>query len=347
MSRLRTWGYPAAAIAIAAIAFVFGTHWEKKPAAQPAPHVQQAPGEPPGSVIVAPEAQQQSGLETATPAPTVLHPTASAYAVALDVRPLLAARRQASTAQAEARAAERAERVSRDEYERARKLFADDRNVSQKAMQAAEAAWRAAQGKLQAATAALHESQATALQQFGPVLAAGTAAPSADIERLAARREGLVQVVLPASSAQAAPATITLSAPGYPTSRAQRISASPQGDPAAAGRPFLYRSEATYPSGLRLQADVPLAGSAVPGFLMPESAVVWYGNEPWVFVQSAGDRFVRKALKDAQATPGGVFTATSFGAQERVVTRGAQLLQSEALKPKTPASAACADPECD
>lgn len=344
MSRVRMIASIAAAVALVAIAFWAGTRWGHAPRAPT--QAQPASQEPPGVVLVPRQAQAQSGLATATASATVLHPVASAYAVALDVRPLLAARRQVATAEAQVRAAASAERASHAEYERARKLFADDRNVSQKAMQAAEAAWHADEGKVESARAALREGEAAVLQQFGPAFAGTPGASSVDLRRVATREQGLVQVTLPASS-DAAPALVTLSAAGYPASKARRIGPSPQADAATAGRAFLYRSDTAYPSGLRLQADVPLAATALSGFVVPESAVVWYGNEPWVFVQAAADRFVRRALKDAQSAAGGMFTTTSFGADERIVTRGAQLLQSESLKPKTPAGSACPDPECD
>ena len=346
MSRVRSIVYIAAAVVLLAIAFWVGTRWGHAPAARASAHEQRSSQQPPGVVVVPGPAQEQSGLATATVSATTLHPVASAYAIALDVRPLLAARRQVATGEAQVRSAESAERASHAEYERARKLFADDRNVSQKTMQSAEAAWHADQGKVESARAALREGEAAILQQFGPALAGTSDASSAELRRVAAREQGLVLVTLPASSG-AAPALVTLSAAGYPTAKAQRIGPSPQVDAAAAGRAFLYRSYTAYPSGLRLQADVPLAANALSGFLVPGSAVVWYGNEPWVFVQTAADRFVRKALEDAQPAAGGVFTTTSFGARERIVTRGAQLLQSESLKPKVPAGFACSDPECD
>ncbi|HET7400629.1 MAG TPA: hypothetical protein VFJ62_02580, partial [Usitatibacter sp.] len=222
-----------------------------------------------------------------------------------------------------------------------RQLFADDRNVSQKAMQAAEAAWHADQAKLEAAHAARREGEAAAMQQFGPALAG-----SADLSRIAARQEGLVQVVVPATS-DSAPATISLSAPGYASAKAQRLGPAAQVDAAAAGRAWLYRSASAYPSGLRLQADIPLAAAANSGFVVPASAVVWYGNVPWVFEKAGADRFVRKALKEPQPVAGGVFTTTQFDDDDRVVTRGAQLLQSESLKPGKAGASGCSDPECD
>lgn len=340
MSRTAKIGSMLAAVALVAIAFVLGMHWPQARQAESSP-AQPAPRDAPGVVVVTAEAQERSGIATAVPTPTTLRPSAQAYALALDVRPLLAARRQVQTADAEVHAAESAERASRAEYERSRQLFADDRNVSQKAMQAAEVAWHSDRAKLEAARIARRESEAAALQQFGPALAG-----AADLSRLAARQEGLVQVMLPASS-DPAPATISLSAPGYAATRAQRLGPAAQVDAATAGRAWLYRSASAYPSGLRLQAIIPLAATAKSGFMVPASAIVWYGNVPWVFEKTGADRFVRKGLKEPQPVAGGVFTTTRFDDDDRVVTRGAQLLQSESLKPGKAGAPNCSDPECD
>jgi membrane fusion protein, multidrug efflux system len=347
MSLLRNSGYLAAALFLAAIAFAIGMRWPHAPTQPAASEAQKPAAESPGVVIVPAEAQQQSGLETAVPKSTVMHPTATAYATALDARPLLTARRQTATALAQLHAAEAAERASRAEFERSRKLFEDDRNISLKAMQAAEAAWHADQGKLEAATAALRETQAATVQQFGAAFAGTAEASPPDAGRLASGHESLVQVMLPAFEPAAAPTRITLSSPGYATSGAQLIGPSPQVAASASGRAFLYRSRAAYPAGLRLQADLPLAAKPVAGFVVPESAVVWYGNEAWVYVQSGEDRFVRTALGDPQPVAEGIFTTTPLAADRPIVTRGAQLLQSESLRPRTPATSGCADPECD
>ena len=346
MSPTRTGFLILTIIAAASIAFVVGMRLSSAPPAAPATKAQPAAQNPLGVVTVSAHAQEQSGLATAAVEATVFHPAADTYAVALDIRPLLAARQQIATAKAQVQAAEAAERASHAEYERARKLFADDRNVSQKAMQAAEAVWRGDQGKLEAATASLHESEAAAEQQFGRALAGGGAMSSAELRHILSREGGLIQVIIPPSTADA-PGEVSLSAPGYPTSRAHVIGPAQQVKGTAGVRAFLYRSKAVYPSGLRLSAEVPLSHTGVSGFVVPESAVIWYANEPWVFVQAAPERFVRKALVAPQAAAGGVFTTTSFAAGERIVTRGAQLLQSEALKPTTPATTGCSDPECD
>jgi len=82
-------------------------------------------------------------------------------------------------------------------------------------------------------------------------------------------------------------------------------------------------------------AEVPLASKGIEGFVLPEPAVVWYGNAAWVFVKTAPERFVRRALRDPRSTRGEIFTTTPFDDDDKVVVTGAQLLQSELLRAKT------------
>lgn len=339
-------------IAIIAIAAAFAVGWgtgRGRPTQAPAPPATStASQEPYGTVTVTGEAQSRSGIATANVEPRVLHPRSDAYAVVLDAQPLLALAKQRTMAEATVHAADAAAAASKSEYERTRALYADDRNMSRKALQSAEAAWRSDQAKVQSAAATLREVESSAEQQFGPMLASWASAPSSpQMLRLASRKDVLVRVVLPTAFSGAPPPVVRLSTPGYGRSDAHLVSASPQSDPAAAGASFLYRASEPYPAGLRLLAEVPLAAKGVQGFLVPDSAVVWYGNEAWVFVKAAPDRFVRRALRDPQSAQGGIFTTTPFASQEKVVVTGAQLLQSELLRPKTPGTSGCADPECD
>jgi hypothetical protein len=253
-----------------------------------------------------------------------------------------------ATAAAEAGSAEVAIKASRDEYERNRALFADDRNVSLKALQAAEAAYRADQAKLRVATTTLREVDAAARQQFGETLAGWAFDPdSKDFASLTSQREALVRVTLTGDMKMDAPKLIQVDAPGHPRSSAQLVSASPQSDAAVQGRSYFYRSSAFLPSGMRLVARLPVSTKAIEGFLIPDSAIVWYGGQMWAFVQEAAQRFVRRPVRGQPSSTGGLFVTEGFKDGERIAVTGAQLLLSEDLRPKTGQGAGCKDPECD
>jgi hypothetical protein len=302
----------------------------------------------PGVVVIETEAQSRSGIATAPLQPATYRPESAAFGVVVDIQPLLALRGRHATAAAEAGSAEAAIKASRDEYERDRALFADDRNVSLKALQAAEAAYRADQARLRAATATLREVGAAARQQFGETLERWAFDPdSKEFASLIAQREALVRVTLAGDMKMEAPKLIQVDAPGHPRSSAQLVSASPQSDPAVQGRSYFYRSSAFLPSGMRVVARLPVSTQAIEGLMIPDPAIVWYGGQPWAFVGETAQRFVRRPVRGQPSSSGGVFITEGFKEGDRIVVTGAQLLLSEELRPKSAQGAGCKDPECD
>lgn len=348
----RSRALPVVIVAILVAAALGAGFWLGR--ARPLPHgVPSSPpatqrNDPPGTTAVARDAQERSGIATQAVERTTLHPSANGYATVVDLQPLLALSRRIVAGEADVRSAQAAAAASQQELERNRALYADDRNVSRKAVQQAEAAHRADEARLASAQAGVAEARATAGQQYGPKLAAWAAQPSSPPFRdLASRKRVLVAVVLPDALHGEPPRSVHLAAPGYEGATARLVSPSPASDPLSAGRTYLYLSDVPYPTGLGLEARVALADRTIEGFLVPESAVIWYGNEQWVFVQRSAEEFERRALRDPRSTRHGVFTTTTFAPGERVVTTGAELLHSEELRPKTPAASGCSDPECD
>lgn len=308
--------------------------------------VQTADGE--AVVTVTPAAQQRSAMRTTVLAASSRRSGTTAYAIAVDAEPLVAAHGKLLSARAEVEAAAAAARASQAEYQRTRTLYADDRNASLKALQSAEAAWRADDAKRRAAEAALRNDALIARQSFGATLAAW-AEPDrrgGDFAALAARRRTLLRVVLPAGVE--APATVEIAVDGGKRQSARRIAASPQADPALPGTPWFYLTDGAIPAGTRLLARVPDGAQASTGVLVPASAIVWYGGQPWTYVQTAPTRFARRPVAVDMPAGDGYFVPASgqVHAGDRVVTAGAQLLLSQELKPP-PGGGGCKDPECD
>jgi hypothetical protein len=302
-------------------------------------------------VAVPPDAQRASRIEVAPLAATGAGAERTAYATVIDLQPLFDLRNRLASAVADRDAARELAATSQAQYERSRTLFADDRNVSQKALQDAQAAAQTARAKLQSADAAQGSLAATMRQQFGDALTAAALAPqSALFRRLVAGQAMVVRVTLPAgdaAGADAAPERITLDGPDGQPVAARKLSASPQGDPAVQGNPWLYATARAVPVGTRTSAHLPGANSAASALAIPDRAVVWYGGQPWVYVRTAPDRFTRRAVPADAAGARGFDVTTGFHAGEAVVTQGAQLLLSEEQKPQGIATACKDPPECD
>ncbi|MDE2208207.1 MAG: efflux RND transporter periplasmic adaptor subunit [Betaproteobacteria bacterium] len=299
-------------------------------------------------VIVPADVQRASHIEVATLGVATARPERIAYATVIDLQRLFDLRNRLAAARADRDSARAQADASRAQYARDRALFEDDRNVSKKTLQDTGAVMQADAARLQSADAAREGIEAMLRQQFGDALAAAATTPASDlVRRLSRGRAVVLRVTLPADYRAPAPVRITVDgADGRPIA-AQRLSASPQGDPAVQGRPYLYLAERALPIGTRLAAHLPLDQPSAPGLLIPESAIVWYGGQPWVYVKTAVDRFTRRYVPRALADDRGFVVTAGFQAGEAVVVRGAQLLLSEELRPQG-VSTQCKDPpECD
>ena len=89
----------------------------------------------------------------------------------MELGDLIDLRKSIATAKADVDKAQANLEASRKEYERLKALHADNRNISDKALQAAAAAWHADEANLRAAQEALRSSKVTARQRWGNVLA--------------------------------------------------------------------------------------------------------------------------------------------------------------------------------
>jgi hypothetical protein len=116
-------------------------------------------------------ARQTSGIVVAPLEPTSHQDALRAYGTVVELGDLIDLRKSSATARADVDKAQANLEASRKEYERLKALHADNRNISDKALQAAAAAWHADEANLRAAQEALRSSKVTARQRWGNVLA--------------------------------------------------------------------------------------------------------------------------------------------------------------------------------
>jgi hypothetical protein len=226
--------------------------------------------------------------------------------------------------------------ASRREYERLKSLHGDERNISDRALQAAEATWRSDQAAEQSAQAAVDAIQQTARQTWGTVLATAVADNTPLFRRLAAQQEVLLRIAAPSGSRlPVPPSQASVVGDDNAVITATLVSASPQADPRIQGTTFFYAAaaEGLLP-GTTLTARLPV-GPQETGVTIPAAAVVSWQGKAWYYVESTPGRFARHELTDAAPVAGGWF-APRLGAMQ-VVVRGAQTLLSEELRGQVPA----------
>lgn len=275
-------------------------------------------------------ALERAGLRTAPLEKTSYRKSVRAYGTVVDLRGLLSLRdRYTAAAGADAAARARAS-ASRREFERLRGLYRDDRNVSETALERAQATAAADRAKQRASAAPVQGLAALARQDFGPVLGGWVTKGAPALERLLAGRDVLIQVTLPPDVTPVEPPkTATIAVAGEPSVSARFVSPAVRTNPRIQGLVFYYVApgRAGLLAGRNLVARFPV-GSSVAGVRVPESAVVWLDGAAWIYVSQGPGRFLRREITTRRPVRGG-YVVTGLAAGTPVVVRGAALLLSE------------------
>jgi multidrug efflux pump subunit AcrA (membrane-fusion protein) len=236
---------------------------------------------------------------------------------------------------------------------RARILNADDKNISDRALQEAETRVAAEEARLTAAGQSVRLIESSLASQrdaaAGLELDRGGQAvevlahPGESIEsgqpilRVTRFDRLLARVDVPSGETVAPGLTAATIVPlGYESRpfRGEPINLAASVDPKTQGQPFLFRiadPSLTLRPGLSVTAYLEVPGPPRRGVVAPGSAVVRQAGKTWVYVQSSADSFTRREVKLEDPAAEGWFTR-SLSPGDRVVTTGAQTLLSEELK---------------
>ena len=258
-----------------------------------------------------------------------------------------------AAAQADVEASRIAMAAAQSALTRTRTLNADDKNVSDRALQEAESRVAAEQAKqsgaqrsVQLLTAALASSgdAAVPLQLTrGGLVVEVMAHPGESVEsgqpllRVSRFDKLLARVDVPAGETVAPDLNSASIVPLGNESRpltGERVGFAASVDPKTQGQPFLFRvtdSTGALRPGLSVTAYLEAPGQARAGAVVPRSAVIWQSGKSWVYVQTAKEKFARREVALEDPASGGWFTR-SLKPGDKVVTRGAQMMLSEEFK---------------
>jgi hypothetical protein len=262
-----------------------------------------------------------------------------------------------ATAQADAESARANIASATAELNRVRRLNADDKNASDRAVEDAEnhlaaeqAHLKGATGSISALNAALEGSSAGSSGAFSMTLAKGgivtevTAHPGESVDigqqvlRVARFDSILARVTVPAGLSIAGEPHATLVVIGHEKTpyQGERVGIAPQVDPKLQGQTFVFRirdadAHAALRPGQSVTAYLDSPGSRRAGVIVPRGAIVWHQGRSWAYVQTAGDSFARRAVELEEPAGAGWFTR-SLKAGDEVVTTGVQTLLSEEFK---------------
>jgi hypothetical protein len=262
---------------------------------------------------------------------------------------------QLATAQSELGASTASAVAARAAYERTKLLNADNKNVSDRALEDAAARVAAEESRLKAATDTVRLLQQS-LESAGPtgntrliverggdvveILARPGEAvePGTPILRVAKLDRLFARVDVPVG--EHVPPTIPTArivAVGYEDAPvlADRVGLATAADPAAQGQSFVFRLRETrlgLRPGLAVTARIPMPGPPGQGTVIPSAAIVRLAGKSYVYIQTAANEFVRKEVTLDQPTADGYLSTRTVAAGDRVVVQGAQLLLSEEFK---------------
>jgi hypothetical protein len=268
---------------------------------------------------LAPKTQGLIGLQTATLADQTLPPEIKAYGRVLDSVSLVSLQNDALAARAAAQASQR-------EYDRLKKLSAED-NASARALESAEAQMK-------------HDQSALATAEAQLVAASGKTmadAPPDFFSSLARQESVLVRLDLPAGETPGdTPTAALLTLPGTaPPVTADFLGRAATTDPQVQGAGFLFlvtNAPAALTPGLALTGFLQLPGESLRGVVVPETAVVRSDGRAWIYVQTGDTFFARREISLDQPAAGGWFATNGVAAGDKVVVTGAQTLLSEEHK---------------
>ncbi len=257
------------------------------------------------------------------------------------------------SARADGEAARAALTAAQSALTRTHALNADDKNVSDRAVQEAEARVATEQAHmngaqqsiqlLQAALASSRDASVPLVVTRGGTGVEVLAHPGESVEsgeplfRVARFDQLLARVDVPAGETVAPDLTSASIVPLGNDAKplvGERAGFAASVDPKSQGQPFVFRvanATGALRPGLSVTAYLETPGPARTGAVVPRSAVLWQGGKSWVYVQTEKEKFARREVALEDPASDGWFTR-SLKPGDKVVTRGAQMLLSEEFK---------------
>lgn len=285
-------------------------------------------------VTLDPTAQAREGIRVQPVKATSMRAELQGTAVILGVADLATARNSYISAARTQLQRDRANvAVLESQYRRVKKLYEQDQNMSLKAMQDAETAFRNAQAQLATDQQDARLQLDVVRQRWGFIVTGWIESSAPELDAVLDQHEFLAQVTFPPGDAARPPSALSLALPGKTYARAIFVSALPQVNPQIQSVTYLYRvpARAGVAIGMNLSAMLPV-GRLLHGSVVPEDAVVWWQGAAWAYQQTAANQFSRRAVPTNIPVAGGYFVpATAIEPGTKLVTTGASTLLSQEL----------------
>jgi hypothetical protein len=288
-------------------------------------------------VTISPEVQTNSGILTSKLEGVAYTGEIKSFGTVVAIDNLIDAKTQYLNLRSEASVIQSNNAHNLKQYQRLKALNADDKNVSDRAVQEALALVNADKAKALAIDSQIKNLLYGAKLKWGTALAEmianGKLPPH--LESLMSRKHVLVQISLPINTpTPAAGSTIQITPINENIEPIKAIYVSPasQSDASGLGKTYYYSAPAELLRiGMRVNVQAEAKTESSNGVVIPNNAVVWYAGTPWVYLKQGKDQFIRKPISTDTEIDAGWFNQ-NISADSVIVTRGAQLLLSEEFK---------------
>jgi hypothetical protein len=289
-------------------------------------------------VSLSPAVQKNSGISTAKIKEISFKGDIKSFGTVVSIDSLIEAKAKFLSLQAEIASARATEAQNLKQYQRLKTLNADDKNVSDRAVQEALSIVETDKARISSSELLARNLQSSMKLQWGEALAKlilNDKLPQ-HLDKLLNRNNVLIQVSLPMSTANPKSGdTINITPLNEPTAVIKAVYVSPaaQADSNGFGKTFYYSAPAELLRiGMRVNVEAESKTSERSnGIVIPSDAVVWYAGKPWAYFKQGKDQFIRKPISADTEIDAGWFNQ-GISADNEVVVNGAQLLLSEEFK---------------
>jgi hypothetical protein len=288
------------------------------------------------SVVIDSQTQTTSGLRTMV-VTAIQHQTEfEAIGKVISIQPLLALRERYLVAQAELNGAKARLKQTEQSLKRQQELF---RNgiTAQRSVQEQEAQGSADQALVDAAQIRLMAIASETRLMWGKELADWALSDKAvKLKAFLSGQQQLLQITLPANKQLTSEVNTLFIEPSGQRNKAHSaslISRSTQVDSSLQGKSYFFQTNADGLNiGMKVTAWIPEPTLGQPGVIVPETAVIWYMDQVYVYIKATKDTYTRRLIKAFLLTPDGYFVKDDINAGDEVVITGGQMLLSEELR---------------
>lgn len=279
--------------------------------------------------------QARAGIETVATTPVRFKQRQRAFATVVDIAPLIDLATRLAAQRSTLAGIEARLKASDAAAQRTGSLYRQGQSLSAAQAEAAEATLKSEQAERDGGRSAVKLIEAAARNEWGPVLGQAIVTGSPLFTRLIDHDAVLVQIVtLDGAILARPPKSASIRLPRQAAIEAELISPAARIDPRIQGTALLYLvppKPGVLTPGVTVTAWVE-TGLSDEAVRVPESAVVRWQGESWVYIKLTETSFQRRKISTEAAEPDGYYDVTDLPDDAQMVVKGASLLLSEEFK---------------